>query len=343
MNTSLNNQVTFSTFEKAIKNALPLNQQEKFSSFFTSVYKVDFDLPQLGHIKIETKKISDRFTFQVLEVYPTQDTILDVTAKKATVGFSFYVSGKANGYLVDKKMTLPMVADTGIICVSNYGRSQIHFTKNQPFVNINLFILSKHFIDFMGKSFSFLPNEFQMALQDDSIYYGIGGATKAEISQHLWDLRNDNFTNHNAAFLRESTALNIMGIQLSELVYDKKKEKAEDIRKIQLAHDIIKNSLMNPPKVKALAQQVGLSEFKLKNGFKNAFKMPIYTFLIDCRMKKAVELLTKKGYSVKETAYDIGYSNPNAFSNAFLKKYGVYPTEFVKNQTVYKDNPSTQP
>ena len=174
-----------------------------------------------------------------------------------------------------------------------------------------------------------------MPLQDDSIYYGVGGPTQIQISNYLNDLRNDNFSGHSAAFLRESTALKIMGIQLSELIYNQQENNSDDAGKLQLAHTIIKNSLINPPKIQALARQVGLSEFKLKSGFKNMFQMPIYAFLIECRMKKAVELLTKEGYSVKETAYDIGYSNPNAFSNAFHKKYGVYPTEFVKNKAVY--------
>lgn len=339
MNSRTKHHIAFSDFEKAIKHALPLPKQKTFKSFFTSVYKAEFTIPNLGHIKVESKKISDNFTFQVLEINPTEDAYLDVTALRSVVGFSFYVKGKAQGLLIDQDVEIPMIADTGIICVSNYGRSSMKLTKNQPFTNINLFIRSKRFLEFMGDTLHTLPKDFQEALEDDQKYYGIGGPTHTQINQLLADLRQDNFSGPSTIFMRESTAMKIMGIQLAELIYHTQNEPSDETQKLQLAHTIIKNSLADPPKISMLARQIGLSEFKLKNGFKKMFQMPIYAFLIDCRMKKAVELLTKQAYSVKETAYTIGYSNPNAFSNAFYKKYGVYPTEFVKNQLVYQSMP----
>ncbi|BDS14564.1 helix-turn-helix domain-containing protein [Aureispira anguillae] len=336
MNFPPKNHIAFSDFEKAIKRSLPIPMQKTFKSFFTSIYKTKFFLPNLGHIKVESKKIGKKFTFQILEINPTEDAYLDVTALKSIVGFSFYVEGKAKGLLIDQNIEVPMIVDTGIICVSNYGRSSIQLYKNQPFTNVNLFIRSNDFIDFMGDTLHDLPEEFCTSLEDDRKYYGIGGPTTTKIHQLLLDLRQDNFEGPSAMFLRESAAMKIMGIQLAELIYNTHTDNSGESEKLQLAHTIMKNSLVDPPKIRALARQIGLSEFKLKNGFKKRFQMPIYAFLIDCRMKKAVELLTKESYSVKETAYSVGYSNPNSFSNAFYKKYGVYPTEFVKNRLVYR-------
>ena len=47
------------------------------------------------------------------------------------------------------------------------------------------------------------------------------------------------------------------------------------------------------------------------------------------RLNKACELL-RDGYNVTETAYKTGFANPNYFSKAFKKEFGVKPTEYQK-------------
>lgn len=326
--------ISFVEFEQAIQQSLPQPEQQHFQSFFTSIYTTDFFLPNLGQVKISSQKIGQRFIFQVFEVDPIVDVSLDVTALKSIVGFSFYVKGKAQGLLADLNVEIPIIKDTGIICVSNYGRSILSLKKGYPFVNVNLFIHSKDFLDFMGGNTQTLPSDFQEALTNENKYYGIGGPTHPQINQLLIDLSQDNFSGPSASFLRESAAMKIMGIQLAELIYKSQTSPSKELEKLQLAHTIVKNSLVDPPKIKTLAQQIGLSEVKLKTGFKKMYNTSIYAFLIDCRMKKAIELLTQQHYSVKETAYSVGYSTPNAFSHAFYKKYGLYPTEFIKKQLI---------
>lgn len=330
MNNPLIKRITLKEFEHAILQSLPPIEQKKFQSFFTSFYTANFFLPHFGEVKIISKKIGQKFTFQVFEVNPTENTYLDVTAIKSIVGFSFYVQGHTEGLLADLNIKIPVIKDTGIICVSNYGRSILKLKKGQPFTNINLFIPSQDFVDFMGESIHTLPITFQEALYNSNQYYGTGGPTQPQINQLLLDLSQDNFSGPSANFLRESAALKIMGIQLAELIYNNETNPSKDIEKLHLAHTIVKNSLVNPPKVRELAQQVGLSEVKLKTGFKKLYNTSVYAFLIDCRMKKAIELLTQEHYSVKETAYSVGYATPNAFSHAFYKKYGLYPTDFIK-------------
>jgi len=48
-------------------------------------------------------------------------------------------------------------------------------------------------------------------------------------------------------------------------------------------------------------------------------------------MTLAKSLLLDTTKSVKEVAYQIGYSSPQHFSNAFKKEFGVTPNSIRKN------------
>ena len=47
-------------------------------------------------------------------------------------------------------------------------------------------------------------------------------------------------------------------------------------------------------------------------------------------MQEAQKLLLETELTVGEIAAKIGYENPNKFTSAFKKTYGVTPTEFKK-------------
>ena len=63
---------------------------------------------------------------------------------------------------------------------------------------------------------------------------------------------------------------------------------------------------------------------------KNMFVTP-YQYIKNYRMTKAVSLL-ERGYPVSDVGIRIGYSDVSAFSHAFKKEYGIYPSEFIKQK-----------
>ena len=80
--------------------------------------------------------------------------------------------------------------------------------------------------------------------------------------------------------------------------------------------------------IKELAEFANMSEkyfivyFRYRTG--NTPKQ----YIVDCRMKKAAELLAKPGSKIKAVAYSLGYSDQYCFSKAFKKYYDESPTEF---------------
>ena len=101
-----------------------------------------------------------------------------------------------------------------------------------------------------------------------------------------------------------------------------------NVNKIKLAKDIIINRLAEPPSLNDLADEIGLSLKKLKEGFKQIYGDSVYSFLIDYKMELARKLLESGDYNVNEVGLKIGYSTSSHFIAAFKKKYGVTPKKY---------------
>ena len=101
-----------------------------------------------------------------------------------------------------------------------------------------------------------------------------------------------------------------------------------NVNKIKLAKDIIINRLSEPPTLIDLANEIGLSLKKLKEGFKQIYGDSVYSFLIDYKMELARKLLESGDYNVNEVSLKIGYSTSSHFIAAFKKKYGTTPKKY---------------
>lgn len=103
----------------------------------------------------------------------------------------------------------------------------------------------------------------------------------------------------------------------------------ENVERIRLAKRIIIDKITDPPILKDLAREVGLNEYRLKEGFKNIYGKTVFQFLNDYRLDMARQLLDSGKLKVNDVAYQIGYTNPSHFIAAFRKKYGVTPKKYL--------------
>ncbi|MAO08218.1 MAG: AraC family transcriptional regulator [Alteromonas sp.] len=103
----------------------------------------------------------------------------------------------------------------------------------------------------------------------------------------------------------------------------------ENIQKIKKAKDIIIERMAEPPTLQELAQEINLPINKLKEGFKQVYGDPVFSFLFDYKMEVARQLLAGGSLNVNEVGLRVGYSTASHFIAAFKKKYGVTPKKFV--------------
>ena len=88
-----------------------------------------------------------------------------------------------------------------------------------------------------------------------------------------------------------------------------------------------KNLTNNNYSVVEMAAELGISRSLLYTKVKAMTQMAPADLLRSRRLEKACEMLAK-GYSVSETAYATGFSDPAHFSKIFKKKYGTSPSEY---------------
>jgi AraC-like DNA-binding protein len=101
-----------------------------------------------------------------------------------------------------------------------------------------------------------------------------------------------------------------------------------DAEKLLNARNIILADISEPPSISFLATQVGMSETKLKQLFKQTFGDSIYNYFQKIRMEEAAFLLKQSAYSVSEVGFQLGFSNLSHFSRLFQRHYGVTPKKY---------------
>lgn len=105
----------------------------------------------------------------------------------------------------------------------------------------------------------------------------------------------------------------------------------ENVRKIRKAKEIIIARMAEPPGLQELADEIGLSLKKLKEGFKEVYGDTVYGFLLDYKMEYARKLLEGGSHNVNEVGMKVGYSTSSHFIAAFKKKFGTTPKKYLSS------------
>lgn len=86
--------------------------------------------------------------------------------------------------------------------------------------------------------------------------------------------------------------------------------------------------------IEALCDISFISVSTLQRAFSKYFGISPKQYLIQLRMNRAKELLTKKDLSIKEISSACGFTDEKYFSRAFKKKYGYPPIQLKNNMII---------
>ena len=130
----------------------------------------------------------------------------------------------------------------------------------------------------------------------------------------------------------ETSIIQIILIQMHSLFYKEEAFKQpvasrRDVEVIQQLKDYLTKTFLEDHCLPTLARQFGTNTNKLMSLFKKVFGRSIFEFIGELRMDHAMELLRDHGLLVTEVARTVGYKNPNHFSSAFKRKYGISPSD----------------
>lgn len=84
-----------------------------------------------------------------------------------------------------------------------------------------------------------------------------------------------------------------------------------------------------------LSKKTALNQTKLKYGFKQLFNTTPGNIMLEAKMYEAKKLLETSEYNVTEIAQITGYKYIQSFTRAFIKFFGIPPSEIMKNRKYY--------
>lgn len=79
----------------------------------------------------------------------------------------------------------------------------------------------------------------------------------------------------------------------------------------------------------SVAEQLNVSYGYLSTVFTKAVGENFKAYVVSVRMEKARELIMERRYKIYEIADLVGYSSPRYFTDAFKKKYGISPVDYL--------------
>ena len=101
-------------------------------------------------------------------------------------------------------------------------------------------------------------------------------------------------------------------------------------KRIKEIKDYLLADFKNPPTIKELCEKFTISEYHLKEGFRELYGTTVYGYLLDKKLEYALHRLEENQYKVKDISFEIGYENPSHFISAFKKKYSLTPKQYIK-------------
>jgi AraC-like DNA-binding protein len=140
----------------------------------------------------------------------------------------------------------------------------------------------------------------------------------------------------------QAKVLELLAMQLDPIMAQfgasptKLRLKPQTIDRIYQARDILTTRLDNSPSILELAQQVGICDRTLRNGFRELFGTTVIQYITQLRLEQAERLLRERKLSVAEVANLVGYSHLGYFAKVFKRQFGITPSECLSGKKIFK-------
>ncbi|WP_342436865.1 AraC family transcriptional regulator [Paenibacillus sp. FSL L8-0436] len=153
----------------------------------------------------------------------------------------------------------------------------------------------------------------------------------------LQDIRSHPFTGPMRKMFLEGKALELLALWLQQTLFEDEvpaqrgriRLRKEDIARVREASGILEKRMEQPPSLLELSKLAGISDSKLKAGFKELFGTTVFGYLKEKRLDKAKELLETERINVCDAAIMVGYSNPSHFAASFRERFGCNPRDWI--------------
>lgn len=201
------------------------------------------------------------------------------------------------------------------------------------FAMATFYIELDQFVSLLHSAVEALPENFQRA-----IYQNRCSCNNFRWSPQAYyvvqQLLNTNTDLTASQFFLESKMLELLTILLETEhcdYYSSISISSADKKKIHYVQELLLSDLSMSYTLRQLARQAATNEFILKKGFREIYGKPIYQYLTQKRMEKAMQLLSLTPLGINEIAALVGYNDASAFTRTFRRVFALLPSQVRKN------------
>lgn len=110
--------------------------------------------------------------------------------------------------------------------------------------------------------------------------------------------------------------------------FDRKRKEGRALRreKVEATKDYLARNFRNKVTIGSVAQYVECSEFHLCRIFRKLTGHSIHDFVVELRLRTALERIVDSSDSLTTIAFDFNFSSHSHFTNAFRKRFGIAPS-----------------
>ncbi|MYY27391.1 helix-turn-helix transcriptional regulator [Elizabethkingia anophelis] len=265
----------------------------------------------------------------------TDNISFDYKTNCETIEIFFVLEGNISQRKHNSHMYLEYQSENQSIIYNN-GIDTIMEINSQKINVLKIDISSNIFLKYLPteiKQFKSFAEEIQYknhCIMGNNIY---------KINNHINSIINKiincNLNGHFKKMYLKSKVIKLLLTQLQHQVDIEKKTyslKNQNINKIYEVRDYLLKNLHEELTLSEIAKTFGTNINILKTGFREVFNTTIFKFIHDKKMEQARQLLETKCVNIKEVAYMLGYSQPQHFTSAFKKKYGILPSKIKKEE-----------
>ncbi|MCW4630631.1 MULTISPECIES: helix-turn-helix transcriptional regulator [Marinomonas] len=289
---------------------------------------------QLGECYIDRFVIEPGLSIAYSRYTPTQDLIEESTIEKdsSTLSLTYGLEGHSR-YQTKQNNTEDFIFEPNYTTITTFGNSSgkrlyaAHKTTSQLRILVDGSAFKRYQIPFEFQADKIpLPRQHQHIKTSKNTQHYINRLMQIALSKHTERPLEKNIL-----------VLNLLSEQLERLQTNTGKERQNldinlgDEHKIAQARLFMIHHMSQPLSIAFVCQKIGISESKLKLGFRAIYNTSPYKLLLEARMHKAWELLTS-GHQVAQTAYAVGYEHPSNFSAAFNRFYGCPPKSITSSK-----------
>ena len=303
-----------------------------YSDGFESYMKVH---PRIGKGETHKFQFDSGLELKVYEYLPQESIVLATEINYFYLDLCWVICGHSSYTLEDQDFVLKPQQN-----IFSYGND----------VNGRVEMKANHKVTFVGLGFEKyltqpiliqqkeqLPTHLSRFIDSNKPGFSWQNSlTTPEMNVALYQILNCPYQGLTRKIYLESKSTELLALSIDNLEGNslkktqKYKPQKDEIDRLHYAKEILTNNLQKPPTLNSLAKQVGLNEYKLKQGFHFVFGTTVFGYLHDYRMVQARLLLASGTMNVTEVAQAVGYANLGHFATAFRKKYGVNPSAFKK-------------